>query len=92
MSYSVTCSTKILTFAIAPFLFIFVGMICEFAMVPEVYILLSPQEEEVHFLPEGTDVHIHVTMHHVTMPKLLLNWKKHKQEIQLFYGAYGEIK
>ena len=49
MPYSITCSNKILTLAIAPFLFIFVGVICEFAMVPGVYILLSPQEEEVHY-------------------------------------------
>ena len=39
--------------------------------------------------------HIHqkdlnLCLHHVTMPRLLLNWKKHKQEIQLCYGAYNE--
>ena len=28
--------------------------------------------------------------HHVTMPRLLLNWKKHEQEIQLCYGSYSE--
>ena len=50
MPYCITCSTKILTLAIAPFLFISVGVICEFAMVPHVYILLSPQEEEVYTL------------------------------------------
>ena len=33
MSYSVTGSTKILTLAIAPFLFISVGVLFEFAMV-----------------------------------------------------------
>ena len=49
MPYSITCSIKILTLAIEPFLFIFFGVICEFAMVPGVYILLSPQEEEVHY-------------------------------------------
>ena len=38
--------------------------------------------------------HIHqkdlkLCLHHVTMPRLLLNWKKHKQEIQLCYdGAF----
>ena len=52
MPDSITCSTKILTLAIAPFLFIFVGIICEFAMVPGVYILLSPAEEEVHYSSE----------------------------------------
>ena len=30
MSYSTTCSTKILTLAIAPFLFISAGVLCEF--------------------------------------------------------------
>ena len=48
MSYSITCSTKILTLAIAPFLFISIGVLCEFAMVPGVYVLLFPHEEEVH--------------------------------------------
>ena len=47
MPYSITCSTKILTLVIATFLFILVGILCEFAMVPGVSILLSPQEEEV---------------------------------------------
>ena len=47
--YSVTCSTKSFTLTIALFLFIFVGIICELAMVPDVYILLSPQEEDVQF-------------------------------------------
>ena len=43
-------STKTLTLATAPLLFLLVGVlsVCEFAMVPGVYILLSPQEEEVH--------------------------------------------
>ena len=49
MPYNITCSPKILTFAKAPFSFIFVGVVCEFAMVPGVYILLFPQEEEVHY-------------------------------------------
>ena len=48
MPYSITCSTKTLTMAIATFLFILVCVLCEFAMVPGVYILLSPQEKEVH--------------------------------------------
>ena len=52
MPYCITCSTKILTLATAPFLFILVGVLCEFAMVPSGYILLSP------LLPEGKDVHI----------------------------------
>ena len=31
-------------------------------------------------------------LHYVTMPRLLLNWKKHKQDIQLSYSAYNETK
>ena len=58
--YRIICFTKILTLAIAPFLFILVGAICEFAIIPDVYILFSPQEEEGHYtiLPEGTNVQI----------------------------------
>ena len=42
MSYSITSSTKILTLAIAPFLSISVGILFEFAMLPDVlYGLLS---------------------------------------------------
>ena len=60
MPYRIICFTKILTVAIAPFLFILVGVICKFAIVPGVYILFSPQEEEVHYtiLPEGANVQI----------------------------------
>ena len=60
MPYRIICSPIIFTLAIAPFLFILVGVICEFAIVPDVYILLSPQEEEVHYtiLREGTDAQI----------------------------------
>ena len=32
-------STKILTLAVAPVLFISVGVLCEFVMLPDVYIL-----------------------------------------------------
>ena len=50
MAYSIPNSTKILALATVPFLFILVGVlsVCEFAMVPGVYILLFPQEEQVH--------------------------------------------
>ena len=50
MSYSIPSSTKILTLTTAPFLFILVGAqsVSQFAMVPGVYILLWPQESEVH--------------------------------------------
>ena len=39
----------------APFLFILVGVlsVCGFVMVPGVYIILCPQEEEVHFFSRG---------------------------------------
>ena len=50
MLYSIPSSTKIITLTAAPFLFLLVGAMsaCDFAMVPGVYILLFPQEEEVH--------------------------------------------
>ena len=48
MSYLITCSSKLLTLVIAPFLFILVSVLCEFAMVPGGYILLFPQAEELH--------------------------------------------
>ena len=43
-------------------LFISVSVLCEFAMLPDVYILLSPQEEEVHSFSWGnrcTDLAVH---------------------------------
>ena len=49
MPSCIICFPKICTLAIAPFLFILVDVICEFAIVPGVYISLSPQEEEVHY-------------------------------------------
>ena len=49
MLCSIICSAKILTLAIVPFLSTLVGVLCEFAMVPDVYILLSSQEEEVQY-------------------------------------------
>ena len=49
MPYSITCSSKILTLAIASCLFVLIGIFYEFAMVPSVYILSFPQEEEVHY-------------------------------------------
>ena len=38
MSYIVTCSTKILALAIAPFLFSSVDVLCDYAIVPGVYV------------------------------------------------------
>ena len=60
MPYRIICFTRILTLAIASFLFILVDVVCEFAIVPGVYILLSLQEKEVHYtiLLKGTDVQI----------------------------------
>ena len=60
MPYRIICFTRILTLAIASFLFILVDVVCEFAIVPGVYILLSLQEKEVHctILLKGTDVQI----------------------------------
>ena len=53
MPSSITCSTEILTLTTSPILFILVGVLCELTMVPSVYILLSPQEEEVHYSSWG---------------------------------------
>ena len=39
--YSKICSTKIISLTIAPVLFISVGFFCKFAMLPDLYILLS---------------------------------------------------
>ena len=45
MSYNIPSSTKILTLATAPLLFILIGVlsVCEFAKVSELYILMCPQ-------------------------------------------------
>ena len=42
----VTINFKILSLAIVPLLFISVSILCKVSMLPNVYILLSPQEEE----------------------------------------------
>ena len=62
MSYSIPSSTKILNLTTAPFLFILVSAlsVCKFAMVPGVYILLYPLEEEVHSSSWG---HGHIQQH-----------------------------
>ena len=79
MSQSITCSIKIFILAIAPFLLILVDFLCEFAMVLCVYILLSPQEEEVHYSHEcKTDVHI---QQHI-----------HQKDLNLFLTSYGYSK
>ena len=50
-------------FGKVPFLFISVGVLCEFAMMPDVYILSSPQEKKYTLFPEETDEHIRQHIH-----------------------------
>ena len=45
---SISFSAQIFILSITPLLFISDSILCEFAMLPDVYILLSPPEEEVH--------------------------------------------
>ena len=105
MSYSITCSTKILTLIIAPFLFISVDVLCKFDTVPGVYCLLFPQEEDVRekrytLLPERADLHIRQHIHQKDLNLYLPLYgyaivffkKKHKQGIQLSYEAYNQTK
>ena len=89
MSSSITCPTKILTLEIVSFLFILVGVLCKFTMVPGLYIF--PQAKEVHCSSRGHRV-THSAAHYITMTMFLMNWKKHKQGIQLCYGVYNETK
>ena len=63
MPSSITCFTKILTLEISPFLFILVGVLCEFSMVPGVYILSSLRKKNYATLPEGTDAYTHIQQH-----------------------------
>ena len=44
---------KLLLLAVATSLFVLASVLCELAMVPGVYTLLSPQEEEIHFSSWG---------------------------------------
>ena len=50
---TVSLSTEILILAIVPISVISVSILCELAMLPDVYIVLSPQEEEVHSSSRG---------------------------------------
>ena len=45
---TVSLPTEILILAIVRVSLILVSILCEFAMLPDVYILLSPQEEVEH--------------------------------------------
>ena len=55
MPDSIPGSSKIFTLATAPFLFILVGVLhfYQFAMVPEVYVLLCARKKRYTLLPEG---------------------------------------
>ena len=65
MSYIIICSTKILTLAIAPSLFISVGVLCEFAMMLGVYtvVLLPSRKKRFTLLLERSDLHIWQQIH-----------------------------
>ena len=62
-------------FGKVPFLFISVRVLCEFAMMPSVYILPSPQEKKYILFPEETDKHIRKHIHqkdlNLCLPSLL---------------------
>ena len=97
MPYSISCSTKILTLVIPPFLFILVGVLCEFAILPGMYILFTliflrakMYTFNCTFIKEIQTF----VCHYSFMSRLLLNRKKHKQRIQLHYayGAYNQTK
>ena len=45
---TVSPSTQIINLVITPLSFTSASMLCEFAMLPDMYILLSPQKEKVH--------------------------------------------
>ena len=81
MSYSTPSSTKILTLATAAFLFVLVDTlsVCEFAMVPGVYILLCSQEEMVTFFLKAQMYTLSSTIikrfQHLSFPLLL--WQGH---------------
>ena len=102
MPYSITCFTKILTLAKPPLLLILVGVYCEFAMVPGVYILLSPQEEEEQFLSwrhRCTHSAVHSSKRFKPLPAITLLWPGHcwigqsrNVEVNCVYGAYNLTK
>ena len=95
MPYSIASSTKILTLATAPFLFILIGAlsVSEFAIVPGVHILLCipPGRRGKTLLPQGTDEHIQQHNHKKDLNPCLSLYhygkviveleKKHKQGI-----------
>ena len=82
MPYSIPSSTKILIYFGNSTIFVLVGnfSICEFAMVPGVYILLCPQEEKVHSSSYTFSCTIikkikNPLCDYIIMARSLLNWK-----------------
>ena len=72
---TVSLSTENLILAIAPLSFISVAILCEFAILPDVYILLSPQEEEAHSSSWGdrcTHLETHSSKLLNTLPVIIL--------------------
>ena len=84
MPYSIPGSTKFRMYILwqQHYFFILVGTICvcEFAMVPGVYILLCPQEEKVHSSSYTFSFTIiknikNPLCDYIIMARSLLNWK-----------------
>ena len=104
MPYRITCSTKILTLEIAPFLLILVyfSFLCElWSQVCTFYCRL--RKKRWTFLLEGTDVHIqqhiyqnvlnlYLSLHYYA--EVIVELEKNKQGIQLCYayGSYSQTK
>ena len=86
---TVSLSTQILIFAIALLLFISVSVPYEYVTLPDVYILLSPHEEEVHSSSSGNRC-IHLSGHlskrlnplSIIILACLCNTQKNKTERQ----------
>ena len=67
---TVSISTEIVILAIAPLLFISVGIFCELAVLPDVYVLVSPQEKWGQIYTSGSTFIKNIeTCHHISMPK-----------------------
>ena len=77
--------------AVAPFLFVLVGVLCEFAMVPGVYTFYcSLRKRRYTVLPERRCTHSapysskrFKPLSDIWLCWKVMNWKKHKQGIQL---------
>ena len=63
MPYSITCSIKILTFAIAPFLFSSCRPLWMCYDAKGVHFTVPPRKKRCILLPGGTDVHIQQQIH-----------------------------